>query len=153
MPSRGNGLALDRLLVVRIGKHMGRSALLDGLEVAVDLDHGSATGHDVHRLSIFTGDDALVWGPRHPPDQPRKAPAYKPDGRGFFLFGLAMASTSIDADLPLVASASTRQAQRMVRLGAMCSRSRSQGGGGGGGTPIPLLTGYFTSPLPTGGAF
>jgi hypothetical protein len=34
-----------------------------------------------------------------------------------------MASTSIDADLPLVASASTRQAQRMVRLGAMCSTS------------------------------
>lgn len=41
-----------------------------------NLDHGSATGHDVHRLSIFTGDDALVWGQRHPPDQPRKAPAY-----------------------------------------------------------------------------
>jgi hypothetical protein len=45
-------------------------------ELAVDLDHGSKPVHDVHGLSIFTGDDALVWGPRHPPDQPRKAPAY-----------------------------------------------------------------------------
>jgi hypothetical protein len=53
--------------------------------MASTFDVALATGHDVYRLSIFTGDDALVWGSRHPPDPPRKAPAYVHHGRGFFL--------------------------------------------------------------------